>query len=84
MGPKLGPYLVRAGLTNVQVKLIPVFGGTDVVKDWLNNYAPSFLNHLSRELAVEGARILGLIREQSMTEQMFFYQTWFQAFGRKR
>ena len=83
VGPKLGPYLSKAGFTDVRVNLFSVCGENDQVAEWLTYYVPSFLNHLDAETAVQAGHIIEKMKFQCKKEPMFFYQTWFQAWGMK-
>jgi hypothetical protein len=82
-GRKLGLYLSQAGFTDSKVKLIPVYGENPAVEEWLENYVPSFFIHLDSTQRKKAQKIIERMTAQCHKEPMFFYQTWFQAWGRK-
>jgi SAM-dependent methyltransferase len=82
-GRKLGYYLDKAGLKDVSVALIPVCGGSKTTLNWVRNYAPSYINFLQIRDVAAAKRVLRDIEKKAKKGNVFFYQTWFQAHGRR-
>jgi ubiquinone/menaquinone biosynthesis C-methylase UbiE len=82
-GRKLGFHLTQAGFTDVKVSLVPVYGENEQVEEWLNNYVPSFFIHLNEKDRTLGLKIVNEMKRYCSANPMFFFQTWFQAYGKK-
>lgn len=82
-GRKLSHYLLKAGFVDIKTRVIPVYGSGDIVGDWLENYATTFLNNLSLSDAKKGSRLLKKLTALHKSQQIYFFQAWFQAWGRR-
>jgi len=75
--------LSRAGFSDIEVRMIPVCGGAEIMEEWLTNYAPTYLTNFSEEKAHAGLKILDKIRNQIQEHGTYFYQVWFEVLGVK-
>lgn len=82
-GRKLGSLLIQSGFKDVQTEVISVQGRGAIFKDWIENYAPTFMNNVGAIDRIEGFEVIEQLKKMNKKSPIFFNQSWFQAWGEK-